>query len=46
MKLLLSVSAAGCSGLVIYIALGALAGVQEVRSIFNFVSKVRKRFAR
>jgi putative peptidoglycan lipid II flippase len=45
-KILLAVSGAGLSGVVIYIALGAVAGVQEVRSIFSFVGKVRKRFAR
>jgi hypothetical protein len=45
-KILLAVTGAGLSGVVIYIVLGALAGVQEVRSILGFVSKVRKRFAR
>ncbi|HEX8237053.1 MAG TPA: lipid II flippase MurJ [Abditibacteriaceae bacterium] len=45
-KMLLTVCAAGCSGLVIFVALGALVGVQEVRSIIGFVDKVRKRFAR
>jgi peptidoglycan biosynthesis protein MviN/MurJ (putative lipid II flippase) len=45
-KILLAVTGAGLSGVTIYIALGALAGVQEVRSILGFVGKVRKRFAR
>jgi peptidoglycan biosynthesis protein MviN/MurJ (putative lipid II flippase) len=45
-KILLAVTGAGLSGVVIYIALGAIAGVQEVRSILSFVGKVRKRFAR
>jgi peptidoglycan biosynthesis protein MviN/MurJ (putative lipid II flippase) len=45
-KILLAVTAAGMSGVIIYIALGALAGVQEVRSTLSFVGKLRKRFAR
>ena len=45
-KLLLSVAFAGCSGLVIYLGLGALAGVQEVRSVIDFLGKVRGRFSR
>ena len=45
-KMLFAVTAAGCSGLLIYIMLGAAAGVQEVRSIFDFAGKLRRRLAR
>jgi hypothetical protein len=41
-QILLAVTGAGLSGVVVYIALGALAGVQEVRSTLSFVGKVRE----
>ncbi|MBV9468322.1 MAG: hypothetical protein JO316_06830 [Abitibacteriaceae bacterium] len=44
-KMLLAVTAAGCSGLVIFIALGAVAGVQEVRDLLNFTGKLRRKLA-
>lgn len=45
-KMMLAVTAAGCSGMVIYIALGAIAGVKEVREVFSSVGKLRKKLAR
>lgn len=45
-KILLSVAFAGMGGVVIYIVLGAIAGVSEVRSLISFVGKIRRRFAR
>ncbi len=45
-KMLLAVAGAGMGGVVMYIALGAAAGVSEVRSLLSFVGNVRRRFAR
>jgi len=45
-KILLAVTAAGLSGVLFYIVLGAAAGVEEVRSVIGFVGKLKKRLAR
>ena len=44
-RMLLAVFISGCSGLLIYVMSGALLGVAEVRSLFEFVAKLRKRRA-
>ena len=45
-KMLLAVTVAGCGGLAIYLAAGAATGLNEVRAIFAFAGKLKKRFAR
>jgi len=45
-KLLLSVAIAGSMGLVAYVALGAVAGLKEVRSVLEFSGKLRRKFSR
>jgi putative peptidoglycan lipid II flippase len=45
-RMLLSVTIAGSSGVVIYLGLGALASVREVRAIIDFMGKLRSRFTK
>ena len=44
-RMLLTVFIAGCSAMLVYVISGALLGVGEVRSLFEFVAKLRKRRA-
>lgn len=45
-KMLLAVTVAGCGGLAAYALACGVAGVQEMRALFGFAGRLKKRFAR